>query len=446
MSSTHSVRATRRTIGRVAPLLLAATLAGCSTETLLEADRPDQIDPAELSSNLQGAGALHAGAVGDFTVALAGGAGGGAGLGQIAAAGYLSDEFMFGGTPPELREMDARNVREANGAWLQTYIDLHRAREAGERAITAFKAVAPTDSRVGELLGLQAALITLQGENYCSGAPLSTTQPELTYGEPLTTAATFALAVTRADAALAGSGSNAAARNLAAVIKGRALLNAGQYAAAATAVASVPTAFEYRASHGLATPRQQSFLWSYMYNTQALLVANREGTNGLDFATAQDPRLPVEGDGRPSTFDNVTPRYFFRTYNVQNHTVLVASGVEARLIEAEAALQASNVPGWLAKLGEARARFNMAAPEDPGTAAGRVDLMFRERAFTLFGTSHRVGDLRRLSRQYGRAKESVWPTGPYHKDNLARGGDANIVVPISEKNNPNFKGCLDRNP
>ncbi|MBU6367089.1 MAG: hypothetical protein KJT01_12835 [Gemmatimonadetes bacterium] len=446
MSSTHSVRATRRTIGRVAPLLLAASLAGCSTDGLLTAARPDQIDPAELSSNLQGAGALHAGAIGDFTVALSGGTGGGAGLGQIIASGYLSDEFMFGATPPELREMDARAVREANNAWLPVYIDLHRARESAERAITAFKAVAPSDGRVGELLALQAALITIQGENYCSGAPLSTTQPELTYGEPLTTAATFALAVTKADAAIAGAGSNTSARNLAAVIKGRALLNAGQYAAAATAVASVPTSFEYRVSHGLATARQQSIVWSYMYNTQGLLVANREGTNGLDFATAGDPRLPIEGDGRPSSFDNVTPRYFVRLYNTQNHTVLVAGGVEARLIEAEAALQASNLPLWLSKLADARARYNMPAAEDPGTAAGRVDLMFRERAFSMFGTSHRVGDLRRLTRQYGRGRETVWPTGAYHKDNLNRGTDANIIVPISEKNNPKFTGCIDRNP
>ena len=442
MSSMPSVRMTRRTIGRASPLLLALLLAGCSTESLLEAARPDQIDPAELSSNLQGASALHAGAIGDFTVALSGGVG----LGQITASGYLSDEFIFGATPPELREMDLRAVRDANNAWLGTYIDLHRAREAAERAITAFKAVAPSDGRVGELLALQAALITIQGENYCSGAPLSTTQPTLTYGDPLTTQATFTLAVTKADAALAGAGSNAAARNLAAVIKGRALLNNGQYASAAAAVAAVPTAFEYRVSHGLATPRQQSFIWTYMYNTQGLLVANREGGNGLDFATAGDPRLPVDGDGRPSVFDNVSPRYFFRLYNTQNHTVLVASGVEARLIEAEAALQAGNAAGWLAKLGEARARFNMTVPADPGTAAGRVDLMFRERAFSMFATSHRVGDLRRLSRQYGRGKETVWPTGAYHKDNLTRGGDANIIVPISEKNNPKFTGCLDRNP
>jgi hypothetical protein len=71
--------------------------------------------------------------------------------------------------------------------------------------------------------------------------------------------------------------------------------------------------------------------------------------------------------------------------------------------------------------------------------------MFRERAFWLFMTGHRLGDLRRLIRQYGRGAETVFPTGAYHKDNLMRGTDVNIVIPISERNNPNFHGCLDRN-
>ena len=88
----------------------------------------------------------------------------------------------------------------------------------------------------------------------------------------------------------------------------------------------------------------------------------------------------------------------------------------------------------------------MAAPTDPGTPDARVNLMFRERAFSLFGTSHRVGDLRRLSRQYGRGRETVWPTGAYHMDGLARGTDVNCIVPTSEKNNPKFTGCIDRNP
>lgn len=443
-------RHTRRSLrgasrATAAVLLLAAT--ACSTDRILQADRPDQIDPDRLSLDLQGARALASGAIGDFTVALNGGSGGGAGIGQIMASGYLSDEFKFGGTPPELREMDLRNVRSANGAWLQTYLDLHRAREAAIRATTALRTVAAGNPQIGEMYALQGALVILQGENYCSGAPISTTQPTITYGPPLTTAETFALAISKLDSALGSAGIPANVRSLAAVLKGRAQLNAGLYSAAAATVAAVPTSFNYSVSHGLATPRQQSFTWSYMYNTQALLVADREGGNGLNFATANDPRVPIDGDGGPSVFDQVTPRYFFRNYNRQNHTVSVATGVEARLIEAEAALQAGNFALFVQKLNEARSPFSGMAPvTDPGNATERVNLLFRERAFAMFGTSHRVGDLRRMSRQYGRGAETVWPTGAYHKDNLNRGTDVNIVVPLSEENNPNFKGCTNRNP
>ena len=81
---------------------------------------------------------------------------------------------------------------------------------------------------------------------------------------------------------------------------------------------------------------------------------------------------------------------------------------------------------------------------DPGTATGRVDLHFRERAFWFYLTAHRLGDLRRLVRQYGRAIESVYPTGAYHKQGLTRGTQATLRVPQVEQNNPNYDpaACL----
>lgn len=52
---------------------------------------------------------------------------------------------------------------------------------------------------------------------------------------------------------------------------------------------------------------------------------------------------------------------------------------------------------------------------DPGDAYGRENLTFCERAFWMFGTGHRLGDLRRLIRQYGRTAETIFPTGAYPK-------------------------------
>jgi hypothetical protein len=64
---------------------------------------------------------------------------------------------------------------------------------------------------------------------------------------------------------------------------------------------------------------------------------------------------------------------------------------------------------------------------------------------------HRVGDLRRLTYQYGRAPETVWPTGPYQDGNPDKQGtnygpDVNLPIPQEESNNPQFTGgqCTNR--
>jgi starch-binding outer membrane protein, SusD/RagB family len=82
---------------------------------------------------------------------------------------------------------------------------------------------------------------------------------------------------------------------------------------------------------------------------------------------------------------------------------------------------------------------------DPVTPAARVDTMFNERAFWLFATGHRQGDLRRLIRQYGRTQARVFPTGLYKNTGQQYGTD--VTFPITGDNaNPSLPECLDRNP
>ena len=86
----------------------------------------------------------------------------------------------------------------------------------------------------------------------------------------------------------------------------------------------------------------------------------------------------------------------------------------------------------------------------PATQAAREDLMFRERAFWLYMTGHRLADMRRLVRPvaqggYGRAENTVYPNGPYIKGGIF-GSDKMLILPQAEENNPNFHGCLDRDP
>ena len=85
--------------------------------------------------------------------------------------------------------------------------------------------------------------------------------------------------------------------------------------------------------------------------------------------------------------------------------------------------------------------------EDPGAEAARIDLLFRERAFWLYLTGHRLGDLRRLIRHYGRSQEFVYPTGSYMGGGSGIYGNE-VVIPVPEQEriaNPRYIGCFHRN-
>jgi hypothetical protein len=133
-------------------------------------------------------------------------------------------------------------------------------------------------------------------------------------------------------------------------------------------------------------------------------------------------------------------------------SVAIANGVDARLIEAEAALRAGNAAQMLTILNALRASppplgavrpAALAALTDPGTEAARVDLLFREKALWTFGRGQRLGDLRRLIRQYNRTAADVFPTGQHYKGGQY-GSAVNLPVPSDEENNPKFTGCIDR--
>jgi hypothetical protein len=62
----------------------------------------------------------------------------------------------------------------------------------------------------------------------------------------------------------------------------------------------------------------------------------------------------------------------------------------------------------------------------------------------MYLTGHRLGDLRRLVRQYARPVNAVYPIG-ISIQNTPYGPDVNIAISEDEANNPNFHGCLNRN-
>jgi hypothetical protein len=230
------------------------------------------------------------------------------------------------------------------------------------------------------------------------------------------------------------------------------LLNLARFADAAAAVASEPTDFVWQMEHAQAT--NDNAIWSLNISARRYTIAESEGPLALTFQTANDPRVPVCMGGtagcptsNPKVFDPgaTFPLWVQKIWPERSSSVTIASGIEARLIEAEAKLQANDAT-YLDVLNALRARVGLAPLTDPGTVAARQDQLFRERAFWLFSTGHRLPDMRRLLRApYGRSQDQVFPTGPFIKGG-SYGTDVNFPVTQAEENNPNFHGCIDRNP
>ena len=125
--------------------------------------------------------------------------------------------------------------------------------------------------------------------------------------------------------------------------------------------------------------------------------------------------------------------------------------MEARLIQAEAALQANDPTTFMSILNTLRSGVNgLSQLTDPGTDSARVVLLFAERAAWLFMTGARQGDLRRLLRQYHQfypQRTQAYPSGPYLTGTgQSYGTEVTVPIPMAEDVNPLFHGCLNRAP
>ena len=233
-----------------------------------------------------------------------------------------------------------------------------------------------------------------------------------------------------------------------AVGRARTLIDLARYDDAAAAVAAVPTDFRFDVTYSATSVVNAVYDW--MNATLNYAPADREGGNGMDFISANDPRVTVirnaAGAPTPRAGQDGANHFTQTVFANPGSPIPLATGVEARLIEAEAALQRGDATTYLAKMNEARATVPGLTPlADPGARAAREDLLFRERAFWFWGTAHRLGDLRRLVRTYKRPAESVYPTGPYFKGG-SYGTDLVLLPAQAEQNNPAFTGCANRDP
>ncbi|MGZ8413149.1 MAG: hypothetical protein ACXW05_10480 [Gemmatirosa sp.] len=482
---THIHSRARATVLGAALAGLAGAMAACSSEDILRVEDPDVVRPENVADS-SALPLLFAGALSEFQVAYNGGSGALATEGQANFVGLFTDEFIQTESFPTRTEVELRGIGRDNTSMGPAFLDLSRARAAAELAARKYDEFGQATA-VGraEALALAGFSYVLFAENYCSGVPFSSLADDLTitFGQPQTTAQMLASAVAKFDSAItiAGATQSAAATraaSLARVGRGRALLNLNRPADAAAVVAAVPTDFRYVIQHSENSLRQNNGVWTLSSSQGRWGVSEREGGNGLPFRTAGDIRVPnrrrVANGGNGFAAEPMQEQL---KYDERTDPIVLADGVEARLIEAEAALRANDATTFVAKLNDPRANAQVRlardlqrhAPvgqtldqllpplTDPGATRAREDLLFRERGFWLYLTSHRLGDLRRLVRQYARPASEVFPTGAYSSPGGLRtgtyGADVAFPIPNDEGNNPNtpiggnpaLKGCLDLN-
>jgi hypothetical protein len=440
--------------------VIALSSTACDTKEVLNVYDPAVATPGSLTT--EGAiPTVYYGAIGDFAAAWDGN-----GLTDafVPTSGLLADEFRSSDTFTTRNDADRRTqAAPANGNLSDnSYVALHRARrslEVGAALITKYKTA--SDARVPELVALAGYTYLAFGEGFCGNVPVPPTAraEEIVPAAGIGTTALFDTSIVRFNEAIADAGATPSAAALPAVYLariglGRALLNEGKYTQASAAVAAVPTSYVYKVYYSSNTGREQNSLWNLNGSNTRYTMSDTVGTNGINSRSAQDPRIPWKRLG--NGFDATTIVYQQLLQPTADADVPLADGVEARLIQAEALLNAGNA-SWLDTLNALRANYatlqagrytdfaNVSATDsvvattldplvDPGTAAARVNLLFRERAFWLYATGHRLGDMRRLIRNYTRTAATVFPVGVSPKNGVF-GNDVNMAISFGEQNN-----------
>jgi hypothetical protein len=463
----------RYSFDRARPVALATVIAcatalfvgGCSDlkDALLSPQQPGVIGPGSVS-NPTGAEALVVGALQSLSNATGGS------VSMWSAGGTLTDEWMSGDTFFQTDDKDRRSVPPGSSStspWPQ------QTRGYAIDAINALKTYEPTaTAKIAQMYFIEGWIEMDISEHFCNGSPFGVTVNGVPqYTKQMTNAEAYTMAIAHYDTALALVNSATDAfgvpvRNSLLVAKARTQRDLGQFAAAAATVATVPTNFAWNLTFSVTTSDNGPYTMNAPTANPRYVVGDSfdmvNGVktllkNALPFASANDPRLPVVGKTdatNPKASDGITTLVYTQVWGTnRSASVTLVSGIDARLIEAEGKLQAGDIAGMMTILNTLRAfpqqLGNLSVPvmpplATPSTQDGAIDLLFREAAFWTFGRGQRLGNLRRLIRQYGRKQENVFPDGPFHKGGV-HGTDVNFSIPDAEFTNPNYHGCLDRN-
>ena len=426
--------------------VLTLALTGCDLDSVLEVEDPFTVTPsvARDTANLAN---LHAGARGRFATAYAGVQNNRGGI--IHCSGLLGDELYASDSFNTRQDIDQRKINPTATESNSCFLDLQRARAEALAATELFAGTPRAGSEQhAELFNVAGYSLVLLAENFCSGVPVSRIPQSgpIEFGAPETTNQTLDRAIAAFDRAIELA-PNDVQRNLARVGKARALVDKGDFAAAAQVAAQVPNGFQFVVDYNASAQGAHNAVFQMINQEKRFGASPIEGTinTGLNYLERGEGRTPIEFAGASNAG---IPQYNQLKYTGLGAPIPLATGFEARYIQAEAALQANDIAAFTTHINTARALQGLAplTPVQIGTTqTERINTLFRERAFALWLTAHRLGDMRRLIRQYGRNQAEVFPTG-LTRFGVPYGTDVVLPIPFNEINNPNAPGgCIDKN-
>ena len=461
----------QRLTGALLALSGVFVLDACdANKELLQPQQPGIISPSAVT-NAVAADALWAGALVYWNKAMNGSPtnSGSNQEGLWNWEGLFTDEIRSVDTFSQRNDADQRN-EATNDALLTTIYNIsQQARGRARDAINALNTYDPSPTgkqHVGEMYFMMGYIEMQLSAVFCNGIPFGETVNAVPqYAQPVMDSVGSKLAISRFDTALtylaSATATDSATKNIkwaTQVARARAQVDLGDFAGAAATVNGVPTAFQYNFNYS--QPTFDNEWWVEGPNVKRYSAGDSIDVagpilNAIPFAELNDPRVTVVNKGLNAE-DGHSVLWQVNNWG-RDDPIPVISGIDARLIEAEADLQAGDITSMMTVLNNLRTSPQvigvyrvpaMAALPTPPDLTTATNVFFREKALWQFGRGYRMDDLRRLVRQYKRPQNTVFPSGNFTRNGTPSGVFGTQVafpVPDYERTNPNFHGCLDTN-
>lgn len=421
----------------VASTTLVVLAAGaCRTEDILEQTAPSQFSDANLDDPAS-APLLANSAIAEFECALAE---------YIVATGLVSDELLDAQLSAAGWDYDRRTIKPSSLSYAATtcdqgtqvvglYTPLSTARFAGDDAKRRLENW--TDAEVPDRQDLIAIATThaayslvLLGESMCSAAIDG--GPELTPTQLFAEAeARFSAAI---DAATAAQDNSILSTALAG--RARARLDQQNYAGARADAELVPPDFVRNATYSTSKVRRENRVYTQMWRDNFASVD--EPFRNASFKGVVDDRVGAVNSGETGQ-DATTIVWRANKYPDIGSPIPIASGREAQLIIAEAALNGAGNPGEAVDIiNDLHTAAGLPA-YDPNEAGAKTirDQLIEERSRELFLEGHRLWDIIRFELPLNPPAGTPYPP----KAGGSYGSQLCFPLPdIERNNNPTISG------